>query len=75
MHIGELQYVTDLAQGERAMPEHGIVYGLRSIDNNDVATHVDFVVRCDQRLIARGTCGNEFPVSGTGAFVLIPRSR
>ena len=33
------------------------------------------VVRHGQRLIARGTCGNEFPVSGPGAFVLVPRSR
>ncbi len=75
MKIGELQRVTDLAEGERSLPEHGTVYGLRSIDNIMVETHVEFVVRHGQRLIARGTCGNEFPVSGTGAFVLVPRSR
>jgi hypothetical protein len=74
MHIGELQRVTDLAEGERAMPEQGLTYGLRSIDNEDLKTHVEFVVRRDQRLFARGTCGNEFPVSGTGGFVLVPRS-
>ena len=74
MNIGEIQCVTDLAEGERAMPDHGIVYGLRSIDDNVVETHVEFVVRRDQRLFARGNCGNEFPVSGPGAFVLTPRS-
>jgi hypothetical protein len=75
MNIGDIQRVTDLAEGEHANPEPGLVYGLRSIDNTAVETHVEFVVRRDQRLFARGTCGNEFPVSGTGAFVLIPRSR
>jgi hypothetical protein len=74
MHIGELQRITDLTEGERALPEHGATYRLRSIDNTVVETHVEFVVRRDQRLFARGTCGNEFPVSGTGAFVLVPRS-
>ena len=75
MNIGELRRVMDLAEGERVMPEHGIVYGLRSIDNEDMQTHVEFVVRRDQRLLAKGTCGNEFPVSGPGAFILVPRSR
>ena len=75
MHIGELQRVQDLAEGERALPEHGTVYRLRSIDNTAVETHVEFVVRRDQRLFARGTCGNEFPVSGPGSVVLVPRSR
>ena len=75
MNIGELQRVSDLTEEERAMPEHGITYRLRSIDNTDVDTHVEFVVRRDQRLFVRGTCGNEFPVSGPGSFVLVPRSR
>jgi hypothetical protein len=75
MNIGELQRVSDLAEGERAMPEQGTAYGLRSIDNTAVETYVEFVVRRDKRLFARGTCGNEFPVSGPGAFILVPRSR
>ena len=75
MNIGELRRVTDLAEGERVIPEPGIVYGLRSIDNISVETHVEFVVRRGERLIARGKCGNDFPVSGSRAFVLIPRSR
>ena len=75
MNIGDIQRVTDLAEGERAIPEPSLVYGLRSIDNMVVETHVEFIVRRDQRLFARGNCGSEFPVSGTGAFVLIPRSR
>lgn len=75
MNIGEIQHVTDLAEGEHALPEHGAAYGLRSIDNIAVETHVECVVRRNQRLIARGSCGNEFPVSGPGAFILTPRSR
>ncbi len=75
MNIGELQRVSDLTEGERAMPEQGLVYGLRSIDNIVVETHDEFVVRRVQRLFARGTCGNEFPVSGPVAFVLTQRSR
>ncbi len=75
MNIGELQRVTDLAEDEHAEPERGTQYGLRSIDNTIVETHVEFVVRRDQRLFARGACGNEFPVSGPGAFILTPRSR
>jgi hypothetical protein len=74
MHIGELQNVTDLAEGEHATAESGMAYRLRSIDHQDMNTHVEFVVRRDQRLFARGTCGNEFPVSGPGAFVLVPLS-
>ena len=74
MKIGEIQRVTDLAENERATPEQGIAYGLRSIDNIAVETDVEFVVRRGPRLIARGDCGNEFPVSGSGAFVLTPRT-
>ena len=75
MNIGDIQRVTDLAEGERAIPEPSLVYGLRSIDNMVVETHVEFIVRRNHRLIARGTCGTEFPVSGPGAFVLTPRPR
>jgi hypothetical protein len=74
MHIGELQNVSDLAEGEQAQPEQGVLYALRSLDNEYLKTHVEFVVRRDQRLFARGTCGNEFPVSGPRAFILVPRS-
>ena len=49
MHIGELQRVQDLAEGERALPEHGTTYRLRSIDNTAVETHVEFVVRRDRQ--------------------------
>ena len=75
MNIGEIQRVSDLAEGERATPEQGTAYGLRTIDNIAVETHVEFVVRRGQRLFAGGTCVNEFPVSGPGGFVLTPRSR
>jgi hypothetical protein len=74
MNIGEIQRVSDLAEGERATPEQGTAYGLRSIDNIAVETHVEFVVRRGQRLFARGICGNDFPISGSGALVLTPRS-
>jgi len=74
MNIGDLQRVTDLAENQRAIPERGIAYGLRSVDNINVDTMVKFVRRQGDQLIARGICGNEFPVSGSSAFVLTPRS-
>ena len=74
MEIGEIQRVTDLAEGEGAVPENGIAYRLRSINNTSVDTDVEFVVRRGDQLIARGNCGNDFRVSGLGSFVLTPRT-
>ena len=73
MTIKGIQRVTDLTENERAFPENGIVYGLRAITNSDVITAVGFVVRRGDRLIARGCNGEDFPVSGKGAFVMTPR--
>ena len=73
MVIGDIQRVTDLNENEQAFPEKGITYGLRAIDNNHIDTDVEFVVRCGNRLIARGKNGDDFPVSGMEAFVLTPR--
>ena len=73
MLIGQIERVTDLDENERAFPEKGVVYGLRAIDNDLVETDVEFVVRLEDRLIARGFNGEDFPVSGIGALVLTPR--
>ena len=73
MMIGDIQRVTDLDENECAFPENGIVYGLRAVDNNDVNTNVEFVLRRGDRLIARGFNGEDFPVSGKGGFVMTPR--
>jgi hypothetical protein len=73
MVIGQIQRVTDLDENERAVPEQGTAYGLRTIDNAPVDTDIEFVVRHGDRLIARGFNGDDFPVSGAGAFVMTPR--
>ena len=73
MVIGDIQRVTDLKENEQAFPENGIVYGLRAVDNDPVESDVEFVVRLDERLIARACNGEDFPVSGKGAFVMTPR--
>jgi hypothetical protein len=73
MVIGEIHRVTDLDENERAFPDRGTAYGLRSIDNIAVDTDVNFVMRRGDRLIARGFNGDDFPVSGAGAFVMTPR--
>ena len=73
MMIGEIQRVTDLAENERAFPEPDLDYGLRSMDNTVVDTTVKFVVRRRDQLIAKGSGGEDFPVSGVGAFVLTPQ--
>ena len=73
MKIGEIQRVTDLVENEHAFPEQGTAYGLRSIDNIAVDTDVEFVVRRGDRIVARGRNGENFPVSGVGAFVMTPR--
>ncbi len=73
MVIGDIQRVADLEVDEKAFPETGIVYGLRTIDNNHIDTDVKFIVRRGNRLIARGMNGEDFPVSGMGAVVLTQR--
>lgn len=73
MKIGQIQRVTDLDEDQRAFPEQGTAYGLRSIDNAAVDTDVECVMRRGNCLIARGKNGEDFPVSGVGAFVMTPR--
>ncbi len=73
MLIGQIQRVTDLAEDERAFPENGIVYELRTINNRPVDTDVECVMRRGDCLIARGVNGENFPVSGKDGFVMTPR--
>ena len=73
MVIRDIQRVADLEENEQAFPEKGIAYGLRTIDNNHIDTDVEFIVRRENHLIARGFNGEDFPVSGKGAFVLTSR--
>lgn len=73
MQIAQITRITDLAENECAYPEPGTAYGLRRIDQSTTITDVEFVVRRGNLLIAKGINGGEFPVSGTGQYVMAPR--
>ena len=72
-HFYELKAVESLADGEKAFPEPGVEYRLRTIDNrvagDDLVKHV---VRAGEILIAVTTADEAFPVTGKGQFVLVP---
>jgi hypothetical protein len=73
-HFYDLRGVTDLSEGERATPEPGVSYDLRTIENQTVAAGtVEYVYREGDTLFARTSDGTSFPVTGAGSYVLVPR--
>jgi len=68
MFIGQLRVVTDLAEGERAIPERHHSYQLKSEDDPALDTLVAYVERRGDRLIARGVNGEDYAVSGPDGF-------
>jgi hypothetical protein len=73
-HFYDLRDVDDLAEGERAMPEPGVTYDLRTIDNRSVDSGtVECVFRDGDMLFARTIDGETYPVTGQGSYVLVPR--
>ena len=70
MFIGQLRLVTDLADGQRALPEHGHAYQLQSEGDPSLDTLVAYVERRGDRLIARGVNGEEYAVSGSDGYEL-----
>ena len=71
--IGDIRQVTDLAEGETALPEPDMGYELRSVaGDNFEAGLVEHVVRRGDTIFARTTAGDEFPVTGRNAHVLVP---
>ena len=73
-HFYDLREVNDLSEGERATPEPGVTYDLRTIENQPVAAGtVEYVYRNGDTLFARTADGESFPVTGVGSYVLVPR--
>jgi hypothetical protein len=73
--IGQIDRVEQLAAGERAFPEHDVEYDLRLIDGAPLGVEVAYVSRRDEQVIAHTHDGREFPVTGTGAYILCPRNK
>ena len=73
-HFYDLRDVDDLAEGERAMPEPGVTYDLRTIDKRPMDSGtVECVFRDGNTLFARTIDGETYPVTGEGSYVLVPR--
>lgn len=72
-HFYDLREVDDLAQGEQALPEPGVTYGLRTMENRTVDSEVECVFRNGDTLFARTAAGKTYPVTGEGSYVLVPR--
>lgn len=72
-HFYDLREVEDLADGERAFPEAGMTYDLRTMENRTIDTKVECVFRDGETLFARTAAGETYPVTGEGAYVLVPR--
>jgi hypothetical protein len=76
MLINQLRTVDDLEIGDRAVPEPGVRYQLRTIDNETIdAGDVTEVVRKDNVLQAVTADGRSFPITGAGSLVLVPTDR
>ena len=73
-HFYDLRNVDDLEDGERATPEPGVTYDLRTIGNQSVDSGtVECVFRDGDVLFARTSGGETYPVTGEGSYVLVPR--
>jgi len=75
MFVNDVRNVSDLADGETAIPEPDMGYKLRTIagDRWEKGT-VEFLFRRGDVIFARTTAGEDFAVTGTGAHVLVPLS-
>jgi hypothetical protein len=72
IHIGALAKVDDLQGTELALPEPGIAYDLRLIDGQPLGLTVRFVRRRGDELVAHASDGQDYAVTGTGAYILCP---
>lgn len=72
VHIGALAKVDDLQGAQRASPEPGVAYDLRQIDGLPLGLTVRFVCRRGDELVAHASDGQDYPVTGTGAYILCP---
>ncbi|MBN8601243.1 MAG: hypothetical protein J0M26_09455 [Planctomycetes bacterium] len=70
MHIGQIQLVTDLTDGQRVYPDPDHSYQVQSEDDPSLDTTIEYVERRGDRLIARGRNGKDYLVSGLGRYEL-----
>lgn len=71
-YISEVKTIRDLFVGQIAVPEPGVQYRLRRVDEVDSFANVDFVIRRSDCLFARTEDLKEFPITGEGACILVP---
>jgi hypothetical protein len=71
-YINEVKTINDLFVGQIAVPEPGVQYRLRRVDEVDSFANVDFVIRRSDCLFARTEDLKEFPITGEGACILVP---
>ncbi len=71
-YINEVKITTDLYIDHIAVPEPGVRYRLRRIDEPEFFADVDYVTRRGNLLYARTSELKEYPITGEGACVLFP---
>jgi len=71
-YINEVKTIRDLFVGQIAVPELGVQYRLRRVDEVESFANVDFVIRRSDCLFARTEELKEFPITGEGACILVP---
>lgn len=70
--INEVKITSDLYIDQIAVPEPGVRYRLRRVDEPEYFTDVDYVIRRSDQLFARTSELKEYPITGEGAYVLVP---
>jgi hypothetical protein len=71
-YIDEVKTISDLYVEQIAVPEPGVRYQLRRIDDTECFAYVDYVIRRSDQLFARTSELKEYPITGDGACVLVP---
>jgi hypothetical protein len=71
-YINEVKTISDLYIEQIAVPEPGVRYRLRRVDETECFADVDYVIRRSDQLFARTSELKEHPITGDGAYVLVP---
>ncbi len=70
-YINEVKAIRDLFVDQIAVPEPGVRYRQRRVDEVNSFAAVDYVIRRRDCLFARTDDLQEFPITGEGACVLV----
>ena len=71
-YISEVKTIEDLLVEQIAVPEPGVRYRLRRVDEVGCFAVVDYVIRRSNCLFAKTDHNTEYPITGEGACVLVP---